>query len=119
MSNDLDTSARYLDLDSALLAKEPIRAKVNGKEYMFQGDLPAEVVMGYLKTLTVSGTLPMDQAESFFSDLVGRENYEDMKANGLTFPQLEYLSTWLLKEYGVTPESEEEDEGGSPNDGTK
>lgn len=110
-------TSRFLDLDTALEEVEPIEIKHAGKTYTLSGEVPSDVVLTYMRYMGDDGTIPNQAVEGLFGDLVGQEHLSEMRKNGLTYKQLEFLTTWLLKEYGVTAsQTDDEDEaGGSPN----
>lgn len=107
---------RYMDFDAGAKesAKEPITIKLNGKTYQFPPALPARTVLAQMRWMDETGAMPTAAIPEWLSSIVGEDIMEEILEDGATWEQLEQLLEFLLKEYNVTPDGEEEvavDEG--------
>ena len=98
---------RYKDFDSATKEseKEPIQVKLNEKIYTFPPALPARTVLAQMRW--------MDQKVVFNfvdedSSIVGEETMEEILDEGATWTQLEELLQYLLQEYQIVQDVDEE-----------
>lgn len=105
-------SSRYIDLDEAVEELEPIEIAFAGKVYIVSGSVDAKVVMTYIRY--TDGVIPTPEVYALFNNLVGEQVLTDMLDDGLSMPKLEFLTRWLLEQYGITG-AEAEDDGDSPN----
>ena len=110
-------NTRFIDLDAAVEEREAIEVSFADKTYLLPGAVPAGVVLAYLRNAE-TGTIPNNEIEGLFVDLVGEDIMKEMIENGLSYKKLEFLVTWLLVEYGISANAEvveETSDGDSPN----
>lgn len=110
MATKAKASTRFIDLDAAVEEQEAIVIAFAGESYELPGSVDASVVMSYLRH--ADGVIPTDEVYKLFGNLVGTDNLQDMLDRGLSYAKLEFLTKWLLAEYGIMNEAEE---GDSPN----
>ena len=101
---------KYKDFDAALdeAANKPIKFKIAGNDYQLPGQLPARVVLTQMRFMDASGGLPQNSLPEWLESLVGKDNLNDMLDKGATWTQLDSLLQWLLTEYGIAGDGEEE-----------
>jgi len=101
---------KYKDFDAAITEadKEPIQFKMAGQEYELPSQLPARVVLTQMRFMDESGGLPQNSLPEWLESLVGKDNLDDMLDKGATWNQLDELLQWLLTEYGIAGDGEEE-----------
>ena len=107
---------RYKDFDSAEkeAKQEPIQVKLNEKIYTFPPALPARTVLAQMRWMDETGAMPTAAIPEWLSSIVGEDVMDEILEDGATWEQLEQLLEFLLEEYNVTPDGEEEvevDEG--------
>ena len=101
---------KYKDFDAALAedAAKEIKFKLAGDDYVLPGQLPARVVLTQMRFMDESGGMPQNSLPEWLESLVGKENLNTMLDKGATWPQLDDLLQWLLTEYGIAGDGEEE-----------
>jgi hypothetical protein len=101
---------KYKDFDAALDEAEnkAIEFKISGTDYELPGQLPARVVLTQMRFMDESGGLPQNSLPEWLESLVGKDNLDDMLDKGATWNQLDELLQWLLTEYGIAGDGEEE-----------
>lgn len=107
------------DFDEAYKAdKEKIlQIKVAGKTYDLPATLPARTVLAQMRYANES-TVPMEMLPDWIASLVGKENFDQMLDDGMTWDQMNDLLQYLLEEYGLQGQTgddtagEAEDESG-------
>lgn len=107
---------RYKDFDAQAKEsnKEPITIKLNGKVFNFPPALPARTVLAQMRWMDETGSMPTAAIPEWLGSIVGDDVMEEILEDGATWEQLEDLLEFLLKEYNVSPDGEEEvavDEG--------
>tara|TARA_Y100000004_G_scaffold148076_1_gene169466 strand:+ start:194 stop:565 length:372 start_codon:yes stop_codon:yes gene_type:complete len=101
---------RYKDFDSAKKEseQEPIQVKLNEKIYTFPPALPARTVLAQMRWMDESGTMPTAAVPEWLSSIVGEETMEEILEEGATWTQLEELLQYLLQEYQIVQDVDEE-----------
>jgi hypothetical protein len=101
--------AKFKDFDEALEADkdERVQIKVAGKSYELPATLPARTVLTQMRFQTDGNQIPMDVIPDWIESLVGKNNYEDMLDNGMTWNQMNEVLAYLLEIYGLTPAGDE------------
>lgn len=97
---------RRLELDSALAEKSTLLLVWNGREYNLPGAVPAKAVLKYLPLINEETGIPPAMIGEFMADLVGPDIYTELLDAGISLNDLSQVTTWLLGEYGLTPDSE-------------
>lgn len=103
-------SKRRLELDAALADRKPLLLVWKGEEYNLPGAIPAKAVLDYLPVIAEKGGVPQEQIGQFFCDIIGEENYRALLDKGLSWPDLQTVVEWAVKEYGLVPAGDEEEE---------
>lgn len=109
---------RYRDFDAAAEAagKEPVTFSIGGRDYELPSDLPAEVVLVQMRRAQDDGSVPQSAMYDWLQALVGEDNIDQMFADHVTWPQMEELLQFLMAEYKLQSEDEEDaEDGDSPN----
>jgi len=101
--------SRRLDLDQAIADRKPLTLVFRGTEYEMPGAIPAKAVLSYLPVITEEGGIPQELLGEFFSDLIGKDTYYELLDAGLSFPELNEVVGWVVKEYGLVPAEPEGD----------
>ncbi len=100
---------KFKDFDEALEAdnQENVQLKVAGKVYTLPATLPARTVLTQMRYSTEGDQIPMDVIPEWISSLVGKDNYEDMLDNGMTWNQMNEVLAYLLEVYGLSASYDE------------
>jgi hypothetical protein len=101
---------KYKDFDAAVDeadAKE-IKFRIVGEDFTIPGQLPARVVLTQMRYMDETGGLPQNSLPEWLESLVGKDNLDSMLDKGATWNQLDSLLQWLLTEYGIAGDGEEE-----------
>lgn len=101
---------RYKDFDSAKKEseKEPIQVKLNEKIYTFPPALPARTVLAQMRWMDETGAMPTAAVPEWLSSIVGEETMEEILDEGATWTQLEELLQYLLQEYQIVQDVDDE-----------
>ena len=101
---------RYKDFDSAKKEseQEPIQVKLNEKIYTFPPALPARTVLAQMRWMDESGTMPTAAVPEWLASIVGEDTMEEILDEGATWQQLEDLLQYLLEEYQIVQDTDEE-----------
>ena len=101
---------RYKDFDEASkdASKEPIQVKLNGKIFTFPPALPARTVLAQMRWMDESGTMPTAAVPEWLASIVGEDTMEEILDEGATWQQLEDLLQYLLEEYQIVQDTDEE-----------
>jgi hypothetical protein len=101
---------RYKDFDSAEkeAKQEPIQVKLNEKIYTFPPALPARTVLAQMRWMDESGTMPTAAVPEWLASIVGEDTMEEILDEGATWQQLEDLLQYLLEEYQIVQDTDEE-----------
>jgi hypothetical protein len=101
---------RYKDFDSATKEseQEPIQVKLNEKIYTFPPALPARTVLAQMRWMDESGTMPTAAVPEWLASIVGEDTMEEILDEGATWTQLEELLQFLLQEYQIVQDVDEE-----------
>lgn len=101
---------RYKDFDSATKesGKEPIQVKLNEKIYTFPPALPARTVLAQMRWMDETGAMPTAAVPEWLSSIVGEETMEEILEGDATWTQLEELLQYLLQEYQIVQDVDEE-----------
>lgn len=106
------------DFDEAYKAdkNKKLQIKVAGKEYDLPATLPARTVLAQMRYAKES-TVPMEYLPEWIASLVGKDNFDQMLEDGMTWDQMNDLLVYLLEQYGLQGASDQkagevEDESG-------
>jgi hypothetical protein len=95
------------DFDEALKAdkKEELQIKVAGKTYTLPATLPARTVLAQMR-YAEEETVPLEVMPDWIGSLVGKENFDQMLEDGISWEQMNELLVYLLDFYGLSAVSE-------------
>ena len=91
------------DFDEALKAdkKEELQIKVCGKEYTLPATLPARTVLAQIQYASQE-TVPLEVMPEWIASLVGKDNFNQMLDDGISWDQMNELLVYLLEFYGLS-----------------
>jgi len=108
--------SRFKDFDQAVDDLEPIRFKVNGREYVVDPDLPGLPIMQMLADGKVDLTDPSSASPTVALDLLkailGDEQFEFMQKDRVGVRKLTAVSKWLSEQVGLNELLSAGDEAG-------
>lgn len=110
------------DFDLAVEEAEAkaIVVKIAGEVYTLPHALPARTVLAQMRWMDETGSMPTQAIPEWLASIVGQDKLDQMLDNGATWEQLEKLLTYLLEQYNLVQDAEEEveaadtEEDGSP-----
>lgn len=91
--------SRYRDFDAAVEGLEAIEFTVRGKRYTLEKDPPCDTILRLLAEGRIND--PTATTE-ILESLVGKDQLDSMRADGLGLAQLALMSEWLMEQMGFS-----------------
>lgn len=120
MADKKTKEVRDFDLALEEAEEKAIVVKIAGEVYTLPHALPARTVLAQMRWMDETGSMPTQAIPEWLASIVGQDKLDQMLDNGATWEQLEGLLTYLLEQYNLVQDAEEEveaaetEEDGSP-----
>lgn len=99
-NGSITRSSRFIDLDAAVDAIEPVRVKFRGEVIELPGDLPMEQSVRLMRAIDANnGGLIVEEAANLF----GAEAYEKLAGGGIGVKTFTELVQKVMAMYGLIP----------------
>ena len=111
----------YKNFDEAVNEADDAKDYFQGswEEYNVPAQLPAKVILTQLRLANDMGEVGTKNIGEWLKALLGDEIYDELLDSGITWTKLEELLTWLLEEYGILPNADDEESEGGEEEAPK